>query len=48
MSIVRWENVICVKVDDVPIQSRQFIATFPAVWSPLKVVNSKGILPKMT
>ena len=43
-----WENVICVKADDVPIQSRQFIATFPAGWSPLKVVNSKGILPKMT
>ena len=25
----------------------QFIETFPAGWSPQKVVNSKGILPKM-
>ena len=26
---------------------RQFIATFPAGWSPQKVVKSKGTLPQM-
>ena len=30
------------------IYSKQFIATFPAAWSPQKVVNSRGIpSPKM-